>query len=412
MWRPKTWSDLEALRGSAEETASLDFKRELTKNAEIAKDIAAMTVNGGVILYGVDEDKETRVATEITPIPLAGVEEKLRQIAGSQIAPTPDFDVEIVPDPEDETSGVVAVIVSASSLAPHQTNARYPYRHGTTTDYLSEPAVERLYRQRRELSGPSPQPGQLLRDDFVRPLSGIDDGAGIGRLTLVVRPAAGEVRHPAGAWQRQALKSAVYDAVQRQNSRFANITLVQTFNAVSDWKPIAAAGWGATNAPSENPSRNLFDVYLGAALTYPACLSFEGMWALRVPESGLLPAYLCAREVNVAYELVAMLSIAGAYFAGVEGGGHLLVENALSGFRDGKSQFASETRHRGDAPLLPDAPDGVTADTRTSAVELRDTPERVARLLIDRWLPSFYQDPLGNRDLFQVLMPVGDSAAG
>jgi hypothetical protein len=234
MWRPKTWSDLESLKGSAEETTSLDFKRELTKNAEIAKDLAAMTVNGGVILYGVDEDKTTRLASEIVPIQLAGVEEKLRQIAGSQIAPTPDFDVEVITNPEDDASGVVAVVVPASSLAPHQTNARYPFRHGTTTDYLSEPAVERLYHQRRDLSGASPEPGQLLRDDFVRPLVGIEEGAGIGRLALVVRPAATEVRHPAGAWQQRALQTAVHDAIQQQNSRFANISLVRTFNAVSD----------------------------------------------------------------------------------------------------------------------------------------------------------------------------------
>jgi hypothetical protein len=67
MWRPRTWREVNALVVQAiEETPSLDFKKAIptTKvvpkiNEEIAKDIAAMTVSGGVLIYGVDEDKET-----------------------------------------------------------------------------------------------------------------------------------------------------------------------------------------------------------------------------------------------------------------------------------------------------------------------------------------------------------------
>jgi hypothetical protein len=73
------------------ETPSLDFKRELgAKNADIAKDIAAMTVNGGVLIYGVGEDKQTRVATAIVPQPLNGVEERFGRspAPGSRRRPT------------------------------------------------------------------------------------------------------------------------------------------------------------------------------------------------------------------------------------------------------------------------------------------------------------------------------------
>ena len=51
MWRPKTWLELKALEGHAEESRTLDFKREPGSNAEMAKDIAALTVNGGVLIY-------------------------------------------------------------------------------------------------------------------------------------------------------------------------------------------------------------------------------------------------------------------------------------------------------------------------------------------------------------------------
>ncbi|HTR74536.1 MAG TPA: hypothetical protein VMH33_04675 [Solirubrobacterales bacterium] len=44
------------LIGQAEESPNLDFKREVTRNGrELAKDIAAMTVDGGVLIYGITD---------------------------------------------------------------------------------------------------------------------------------------------------------------------------------------------------------------------------------------------------------------------------------------------------------------------------------------------------------------------
>jgi hypothetical protein len=57
--------------------------RARKNNEETAKDIAAMTVNEGVLLYGVNENRRTRVATDIATVSLAGVEEKLRLVAGA-----------------------------------------------------------------------------------------------------------------------------------------------------------------------------------------------------------------------------------------------------------------------------------------------------------------------------------------
>lgn len=128
----------------------------------------------GTVLIGVEEDKDTRVAVEIRPIQLAGVEERLRQIAASHIAPVPDFEVHCIASPTDGTVGVVAVAVPPSSLAPHQWEGRYPFRRGTTTDYLDEKTVERLYQQRRDLSGPAPKSGQLLAEDFTTVLNGVE----------------------------------------------------------------------------------------------------------------------------------------------------------------------------------------------------------------------------------------------
>jgi hypothetical protein len=403
MWRPETWNEIEALKGQAEETPILDFKRQITKNPETAKDIAAMTVNGGVIIYGVDEDKASRTASEITPFKLAGQEEKIRQVAGSLIVPTPDFDVEPLASPDDETTGVIVVVVRPSALAPHQVGGRYPCRRGTTTDSLEEAEVQRLYRQRRLLSG-SPTDVEDLLEEFRQapgtplPLDDID----VGAFSLVVRTASNDVTHPAGAWQQGALKAAVSAAAQRQAGRLANSSLVRgAWNAITDWEPLEVDGWFA-NQPRD-PLSGSTDKHFSATLTYPARLSFLAQYALTVPDGQGGTSYKVAREDELAYELIALLAMAGEYFSEVDGGGHLLTAIWLRGFNGAESQVARQRRWSGG---LPSAPDGVKSDARVSAIALRDEPERVARRLIERWLPAFYRDVEDPpRDLFELIVP-------
>ena len=37
-------------------------------------------------------------------------------------------------------------------------------------------------------------------------------------------------------------------------------------------------------------------------------------------------------------------------------------------------------------------------------IDLRDEPDRTARVLIERWLPQFYRDEHG-RDVFEIVVP-------
>ena len=69
-----------------EETTQLEFKRELPpsgKNDDIAKDIAAMAnTEGGVIIYGIEEDNAGR-AKALTPLAMPGVGERVTLVAQS-----------------------------------------------------------------------------------------------------------------------------------------------------------------------------------------------------------------------------------------------------------------------------------------------------------------------------------------
>jgi hypothetical protein len=385
MWHPSTWTDIAALIGQAEESSTLDLKKELGSSSKIAKDLAAMALNGGVLVYGVEADRTTGIASDINPISLKQVEERLRQIAGSGIAPPVDFDVRLIREQPDDANGVVVVVVPASPLAPHQANHRYPFRMGATTDYLDEPDVERLYQQRADLIAP-PEPGLLLERDFVQMLSP-EQTSGFGYLDLLVKPAAAGARHPAGAWQRQHLADAVREAGARQSRRLAGIAQIQSLDALFHWEPWQAAGWIAGGFP-ERQSFYVPEVSFGAMLAYPAQLSFQARWSLVVADDRGQQLYRSARELSVAAEITGMLAVAGEYFMTVPGAGILFVALRLRGFQDGKSEGATRNRRevRADGP---GAPDGVLRELQVSAFRLRDQPDETAEELIERWLPAF-----------------------
>lgn len=140
------------------ESDDLDWKQALPvdvdkKQKEFAKDVAAMAnTGGGLIIYGVREDKER--AVEITPVSTAERErERLRALATRHVRPLIGG-IEIVPlsADEDDDDGIIAVFVPASPDAPHVIGERnemgVPFRHGAHTEWMSEYQIERAYRDR------------------------------------------------------------------------------------------------------------------------------------------------------------------------------------------------------------------------------------------------------------------------
>lgn len=93
MWVPTEASEIEraATAGELPETPSFDAKETLPtsgKNADLAVDVAAMTTDGGVLLYGVAEDEHGR-PTVPRPMELAGTAERVGQIVASSISEVP-----------------------------------------------------------------------------------------------------------------------------------------------------------------------------------------------------------------------------------------------------------------------------------------------------------------------------------
>jgi len=94
-----------------------------------------MTVDGGTLLYGVDEDENGRV-TLAAPIELAGQRERIDQIVQTSIMEPPTIYVSELPREEAPEQGYLLVTVPQSPRAPHQVvvgnDLRY-YGRGTVS---------------------------------------------------------------------------------------------------------------------------------------------------------------------------------------------------------------------------------------------------------------------------------------
>jgi hypothetical protein len=96
MWIPHDAAEIEAAahRGDLEETSTFDAKADLPerkKNASLAVDVAAMSTDGGALLYGVAED-EHKQPTIPQPIALAGAADRVAQIVQTSITEVPHIE--------------------------------------------------------------------------------------------------------------------------------------------------------------------------------------------------------------------------------------------------------------------------------------------------------------------------------
>jgi len=155
MWIPKEEAEIvqAVTAGDLEETAIFDAKTELpAKPIDLAKDVAAMATNGGVILIGVGEDSQKRL-TCLTPVELKGQRERIDQIVYSNIMPPPQIEVRAIPTAADPTRGYLLIVVPMSPQAPHQivvgNDYRYYGRRATGNTPLDEGEVARLYARRQ-----------------------------------------------------------------------------------------------------------------------------------------------------------------------------------------------------------------------------------------------------------------------
>ena len=154
MWIPRSAQELLDSLPDARETTYMEYKRELparSKNYDIAIDITALSVDGGVLIYGVEEDKGTQTFTPY-PIELAGQAERIDSVVRSYAGGELGFSVTTLPDadPANAGRGYIVVHVPESPLAPHVVEGYGMFGRGATGNrLLTQGDVDRLYARRR-----------------------------------------------------------------------------------------------------------------------------------------------------------------------------------------------------------------------------------------------------------------------
>lgn len=144
----------------AEETSDLDFKQVLPIGKgewreETAKDFAAMANSGGgVVLYGIAEERGRGTAKEIQSIEVKETDiRSLTQVAYSLVHP-PLMGIRPVriEDPKQPGRSVLAMVVLPSAEVPHifwkKDAFLAPIRHGSDTRWMDEGQIEQAYRER------------------------------------------------------------------------------------------------------------------------------------------------------------------------------------------------------------------------------------------------------------------------
>jgi len=157
MWVPATEHEILAAIEAKDlvETASFDAKASLPakgKSKDLAIDVAAMSNDGGTLLYGVGEDENGR-PTVPQPFKLAGARERVDQIVRTSVSEPPDIQVREIQTNEDPSLGYLVVAVPPSPRAPHMVTVgkeyRYYGRSATGNVPLTEGEVARLYERRQ-----------------------------------------------------------------------------------------------------------------------------------------------------------------------------------------------------------------------------------------------------------------------
>lgn len=149
-WAPQTWEDVvtAAAGGLLDERHHIELKKAIappTKdtNRELAKDLAALACDGGVMIIGV-VDKDHGQAGDVVGTALTGLAERINQVAGSPVlSPPVVVRTEPLPHPTTPDHGCLLVIVDASVDGPHMVNQRYYGRNDTGTRVLSDLEVRR-----------------------------------------------------------------------------------------------------------------------------------------------------------------------------------------------------------------------------------------------------------------------------
>ncbi|MYJ74861.1 MAG: ATP-binding protein [Gammaproteobacteria bacterium] len=160
--RPETIQALEQriASGDLRESRVLEFKREFPTNKALAKQVAALSTEGGVLVIGVAEMES---GLRVTPVDCSGARERVEQVA-RDIPEPPVQVVSHVLEGDKPRRGVLWIEITASPAMLHQVDGTY-YERGDTQ---KRPMRDSDVADRMRLRGERPRQIQQALEDALR----------------------------------------------------------------------------------------------------------------------------------------------------------------------------------------------------------------------------------------------------
>jgi hypothetical protein len=385
VWRPENIETFEAAvrDGLLEEKHDFDAKRELPSSGkELAKDVAAMTTDGGVLVYGVGED-ENGHPNQLCPMPLSGAAERIDQIVQTSISGNPRLEFIHLRLPQDSGRGYLVVLVPASPDAPHQVTVgddrRFYGRSPTGNRRLSEAEIARLYERR---ASQNVDRSALLQECIDQSPLGPPEAGNEAFLHAFVRPAVPDddlwMRASSAAGGQDMLLQRMRQAVGAAGSglSWGGITLKGAVNwmrrGADTWSLDTSDRWDANPPRSDAIAR--MDVRMDGAASL-----FAGGAADRREE--LFVAY----ERGIAITLTEFFAALGVLYR--EGGlyGFADAGMAITGLRGATSSFVT-------GPFVFERPvyqeNSARRALRLDVQDLTNNPRGVTHSLTERFVAA------------------------
>jgi hypothetical protein len=397
MWIPGSVEELEAAvrDGSLEEGSQLDFKEALPSksgNPDIAVDVSAMTVDGGVLVYGVGEDENKR-PTRLTPIELAGSPERIDQVLRTSVSESPIVRFEVLASVDEPGHGYLVVIVPPSSRAPHQVvvSGKYQYRYygrgATGNRALTEAEIARLYVRRQSWSFDRREHLKSLMDSAP-----FEQSADLAYLHAFVRPVAVDE----DLWIRSAgddpkvVQRQMLQAAQRANQ---GLGYDPSLAEAASWTRQGADTWRLSREHGDDPNHCIrCDIGFDGSGRL-----FCGRAADRLPSKAYeanKPGQLVIFEQIIAGNLASFFALMGALYAAAGYAGVVDIGIALTGIQGTRALSVAQNAI-GSGVGYPDS--RYATDLQVSAEDL-EQPRDLTRRALSRFFDALVRpgcDPFG-----------------
>ncbi|MFI1241470.1 helix-turn-helix domain-containing protein [Nocardia salmonicida] len=169
---PSSWADIEMASDSGlfDETQWVERKKDIPPksgpaNLELARDLASLSVDGGVLIVGIT-DSQKGIPGTVTGTVDAGLADRIAQVAQGRVSPPLNVMVDRFLNPADRTHAVLVVTVPASAGAPHMVDGSYWGRSENGKCKLSDGDVRRLIGDRQARAAGFKERLAAVQDDL------------------------------------------------------------------------------------------------------------------------------------------------------------------------------------------------------------------------------------------------------